>query len=136
MARQRGDAFLLQLDQTGSGSFATVAGLRGTALAGRTRAVDVTAKDSGGFRQLLDGAGLQSFTLSGTGVFDSGAAHDQVQALFLGRVVRDWRILRGDGSSYGGPCLVTALDFAGNHDGEETFSITLESAGAMAYGAP
>lgn len=135
MARQRGEAFLLQLDSTGAGAFVTVAGLRSTGLAARTRAVDVTAKDSGGFRQLLAGAGIQSFTLSGAGVFDSGAAHDAVQSLFLGRALRDWRIIRGDGSNYTAPCLVTALDLNGNHDGEESFSITLESAGAVAYAA-
>lgn len=135
MARQKGEAFLLQLDGTGGGSFTTVAGLRATGLAARTRAVDVTAKDSGGFRQLLSGAGVQSFTLSGAGVFDSGAAHAAVQSLFLGRTVRDWRIVRGDGSSYTAPCLVTALDFAGAHDGEESFSLTLESAGTVTYAA-
>jgi predicted secreted protein len=30
---------------------------------------------------------------------------------------------------------VTALDYAGNHDGEVTFEIALESAGAVSFAA-
>lgn len=133
MAKQRGDLFLLKVDTTGSGAFATVAGLRSTGLAARLRPVETTSKDSGGQRELLGGAGVQSFTFTGAGVFDSGDAHDMVRSLFLARTRRDWRISRGDGSTVTAPCLVTALDLAGEYDGEETFSITLESAGTVSF---
>lgn len=133
MPKQRGDLFLLKVDTTGSGAFATVAGLRSTGLNARLKPVETTNKDSGGQRELLDGAGIQAFTLTGAGVFDSGSAHETVRSLFLARTRRDWRITRGDGSSLTAPCLVTALDFAGDYDGEETFSITLESAGVVSF---
>jgi TP901-1 family phage major tail protein len=133
MSKQRGDLFLLKVDTTGGGAFATVAGLRSTGLNARLKPVETTNKDSGGQRELLDGAGIQAFTLTGAGVFDSGSAHETVRSLFLARTRRDWRITRGDGSSLTAPCLVTALDFAGDYDGEETFSITLESAGSVSF---
>ncbi|MDD3446197.1 MAG: phage tail protein [Zavarzinia sp.] len=133
MAKQRGDLFLLKVDVTGSGSFTTIAGLRSTGFKARLKAVETTNKDSAGQRELLDGAGVQSFTFTGAGVFDSGSAHTTVRTLFTGRTKRDWRIARGDGSTVTAPCLITALDYAGDHDGEETFSITLESAGALTF---
>ncbi|MFA5120007.1 phage major tail protein, TP901-1 family [Zavarzinia sp.] len=133
MSKQRGDLFLLKVDTTGSGAYVTVAGLRSTGIKARLKTVDVTSKDSAGTRELLDGAGLQSFTFTGAGVFDSGTAHDTVRSLFLGRTRRNWRIARGDGSTVTAPCLVTALDYAGDHDGEETFSVTLESAGTVTF---
>ncbi len=34
-----------------------------------------------------------------------------------------------------GPFLLAALDFSGSHDGELTFELTLESAGALAFTA-
>lgn len=133
MSKQRGDQFLLKVDTSGGGAYVTVAGLRSTGLNARLRPVETTSKDSGGQRELLDGAGIQSFTLTGAGVFDSGTAHETVRTLFLGRTRRNWRITRGDGTTVTAPCLVTALDAAGEHDGEETFSITLESAGAVSF---
>ena len=32
-----------------------------------------------------------------------------------------------------GPFLITALEYAGNHDGELSFDIALESAGALTF---
>ncbi|WP_439816224.1 phage tail tube protein [Zavarzinia sp. CC-PAN008] len=133
MARQRGDLFLLQVNLDGGSGFATVAGLRGTVLSASVQPVDVTAKDSGGFRELLPGAGVQSLTLKGRGVFDSGTAHERVRTLFAARAVVRWRITRGDGSRWTMPAMVTALDYAGDHDGEETFELTVESAGAVSF---
>ena len=138
MARQRGDLFLLEVDAEAEDAFTVLGGLRGTALSGTLRPVDVTAKDSGGARTLLDGAGILAFTFTGTGVFDGDAAHAAAQTLFMGRAVRPWRITRGDGSRYTGPCLITRLDHEGDWDGEETFALTVESAGAITFtaGAP
>lgn len=133
MTKQRGDLFLLKVDTTGSGAYATVAGLRSTGFRARLRPVETTSKESGGQRELLEGAGIQSFTFTGAGVFDSGSAHETVRSLFMARSRRNWRITRGDGSTITAPCLVTALDYAGEHNGEETFSLTLESAGTLSF---
>lgn len=133
MAKQRGDLFLLKVDTSGTGTFATIAGLRSTGLRARLKAIETTNKDSGGQRELLEGAGVQSFTFTGAGVFDSGSAHETARSLFVARTKRDWRIARGDGTTVTAPCLITTLDFAGEHDGEETFTLTLESAGAVTF---
>ena len=60
MAAQSGKDMLLKLDQTGSGSFVTVAGLRTRSLAFNAAAIDVTdAESAGRWRELLAGGGIK-----------------------------------------------------------------------------
>lgn len=58
MAIEKGSAFLLKIgDGTEPPAFATMAGLRTTQLSINGETVVVTSKDSGGWRELLSGAG-------------------------------------------------------------------------------
>jgi TP901-1 family phage major tail protein len=89
MAAQKGRDLVLKLDTTGTGSFATVAGLRSRRLAFATAAVDVTTPDSAeGWRELLAGAGARRASLSGSGVFKDTAADAAVRALFFAGTIR------------------------------------------------
>lgn len=70
MTAEKGSAFLLKI---GNGdepvSFSTMAGLRTTQMSINGDAVVVTSKDSGGWRELLSGAGIRSVSVSGAGIF-------------------------------------------------------------------
>ena len=80
MGIEKGSAFLLKVgDGAASPQFATVAGLRTTQLSVNGEAVVVTNKDSGGWRQLLSGAGVRSVSVSGAGVFTGSAAEARVR---------------------------------------------------------
>ena len=66
MAAQSGKDMLLKLDQTGSGSFLTVAGLRTRALAFNAAAIDITdAESAGRWRELLSGGGIKRAAVTG-----------------------------------------------------------------------
>lgn len=57
MAAEKGSAFLLKVgDGAGTPAFATVAGMRTTQMSVNGEAVNITSKDSGGWRELLSGA--------------------------------------------------------------------------------
>ena len=72
MAAQSGKDMLLKLDQTGSGSFLTVAGLRTRALAFNAAAIDTTdAESAGRWRELLAGGGIKRASVSGSGIFST-----------------------------------------------------------------
>ena len=61
MGAERGSAFLLKIgDGAEPPAFATVAGLKTTQLAVNGDPVAITNKDSGGWRELLTGAGVRS----------------------------------------------------------------------------
>ncbi|RME64310.1 MAG: hypothetical protein D6782_08530 [Alphaproteobacteria bacterium] len=61
MAAEKGSAFLLKISDGGAPAvFTTVGGMRTTSLAINAEAVDITNKESGGWRALLGGAGVQT----------------------------------------------------------------------------
>ncbi len=58
MGVEKGSAFLLKVgDGNIPATYATVAGMRTTQLSVNGEAVNITSKDSGGWRELLSGAG-------------------------------------------------------------------------------
>ncbi|MCP3735042.1 phage major tail protein, TP901-1 family [Sphingomonas sp. RP10(2022)] len=132
MAVERGSAFLLKVgDGAQVPAFATVAGLRTTQLSVKGEAVVVTTKDSGGWRQLLSGAGVRSVSVSGAGVFTGSAAEARIKGNALSGVLDDYRLSFESGDSMTGRFLVTRLDYAGDFNGERSYTLSLESSGPV-----
>lgn len=136
MVAQRGKDLLLKVDSDGLGSFGTVAGLRMRSLALNAQAVDVTDSESAGqWRELLAGGGVRMASVAGSGIFKDAASDETVRGLFFNGAIRDWQVVIPDFGAVMGAFQVTALEFAGAHDGEVTFDLALESAGALTFTA-
>jgi TP901-1 family phage major tail protein len=136
MAAQKGRDLLLKVDEGGEGEFITVAGLRARRIAFNAAAIDVTdAESSGRWRELLAGAGVRRAGISGSGIFKDAASDAAVRTLFFDGAIRDWQVVVPDFGTIAGPFQVTALDYGGNHDGEVTYELALESAGAISFSA-
>ena len=136
MAVQRGRDLLLKLDEAGTGTFVTVAGLRSRRLAFAEETVDVTTSESTDrWRELLAGAGVRRAHVSGAGVFRDAASDASVRSVFFAGTLRPWQIVLPDFGIVQGTFQIAALEFSGTHDGELTFEITLESAGALTFTA-
>lgn len=136
MGAQKGKDLLLKIDSTGAGVFVTVAGLRTKRLSFNSETVNITDSESvGGWRELLGGAGVQRASLSGAGIFKDAQSDALIRANFFGSVIVAWQIVVPDFGIVEGPFQVTALEYTGNHDGEVTFDMALESAGALTFGA-
>lgn len=136
MAIQRGKDLLLKLDAEATGDFLTVAGLRTRRLEFSADTVDVTSADSPErWRELLAGAGVRRARLSGAGVFRDQASDAAVRSVFFAGAVRPWRVVLPDFGTVEGPFQIAALEFAGDHDGEMSFDLSLESAGALTFTA-
>ena len=132
MVAQKGKDLLLKVED-GAG-FVTVAGLRSKRLAFNAQTVDVTDAESvGRWREGLGGAGVQRAALSGAGLFKDQASDALVRSAFFAGEILAWQVVIPDFGTVSGPFQVTALEYAGSHDGELTFEITLESAGALAF---
>ena len=99
---------------------------------GRGAARDAAfSKDSGGWRELLSGAGVRSVSVSAGGIFTGSAAELRVKANALGGTVDDYELSFESGERLRGRFLVTRLDYAGDYNGERTYAISLESAGPV-----
>lgn len=137
MAAQRGKDLLLKIgDGEAEEAFTTVAGLRARTISLNARTVDVTDGDSAGrWRELLGGAGVRSAAVSGQGVFRDAASDASIREVFFAQEARRWRLIVPDFGVLEGPFLVTALEYAGEHEGEASFALNLASAGEIGFTA-
>ena len=132
MSAEKGSAFLLKV---GNGAvppvFATVAGMRTTQLSVNGEAVNVTSKDSGGWRELLSGAGVRSVSVAASGIFTGSAAGVRLKGNAIAGLLDDYELSFESGERMRGRFLVTRLDYAGDYNGERTYSLSLESSGEV-----
>lgn len=136
MTAQKGKDLLLKIDTTGAGAFATVAGLRTRRIAFNAETVDITDTDSSGrWRELLEGAGVRRASVSGAGIFRDQVSDEALRAVFFAGAIRNYQLVVPDFGTLEGPFQLTALDFAGEHDGAVTYEIALESAGPVGFTA-
>lgn len=132
MPIERGSAFLLKVgDGSVSPTYSTVAGLRTTQLSVNGETVVVTSKDSGGWRELLSGAGVRSVSVSGAGVFTGSAAEARLKTNALTGVLDDYELSFESGDRMRGRFLVSRLDYAGDFNGERSYTLSLESSGEV-----
>ena len=135
MAAQRGKDILLKIENA-PGVFTTVAGLRARTISLNARAIDATDGDSTGrWRELLGGAGVKSAAVAGQGIFRDAASDALIREAFFDQAARTWRLIVPDFGTLEGTFLVSALEYAGEHEGEATFAISLASAGEVTFGA-
>jgi len=136
MAAEKGRAFLLKIgDGQPSESFATIAGMRSTRLSINSEPVDITNKDSGGWRELLSDGGVRRVSISGAGVFTNSQAEIDLQGKVLAGTIANYRIVFESGDMFAGAFLVSALDYAGEHNGERSYTMSLESSGPVTFTA-
>ena len=136
MAVQAGKDLLIKIDQTGDGQFETVAGLRATRISFNAETVDVTSLESqGGWRELLAGAGVKSAAISGQGVFRDANTDERARQIFFDGEIPAFQVVIPDFGTVEGPFQISALEYAGSHNGEATYEVTLASAGVLTFTA-
>ena len=136
MTVQNGKDLLVKMDMTGDGQFTTVAGLRATRVSFNAETVDVTSLESqGGWRELLAGAGVKSASIAGSGVFRDANTDERARQIFFDGEVPRFQVILPDFGIVEGPFQVTGLEYAGTHNGEATYELSLASAGALSFTA-
>ncbi len=136
MAVQNGKDLLIKLDLTGAQQFETIAGLRATRISFNAETVDVTSLESaGGWRELLAGAGVRSASISGSGVFRDANTDERARAIFFNGEVPLFQVIIPDFGTVEGPFQITSIEYAGSHNGEATYELSLASAGALTFTA-
>jgi TP901-1 family phage major tail protein len=135
MSAQKGKDMLLKVDTDGGGTFISLAGLRARTLSFNTETVDITSSESAGqWRELLS-CGVKTARLSGSGIFKDQQSDETLRGYFFNGTLRDWQLIIPDFGTLEGPFQISGFEYAGNHNGEITFELTLESAGAISFTA-
>jgi TP901-1 family phage major tail protein len=134
MGAQNGKDLLIKVDLTGDGQFETIAGLRATRVSFNAESVDVTSLESqGGWRELLSGAGVKSAAISGSGVFRDANTDERTRQIFFDGETPQFQVIIPDFGIVEGAFQVTAIEYAGSHNGEATYEMSLASAGALEF---
>ena len=132
MTAQKGSAFLLKIGDGGDPpTYRTVAGLRTTQMSINGDTVVVTHKESGGWRELLSGAGTRSVSVSASGIFLGSQAEGDMRAHALAGTIEEYELSFEGGERMRGRFLVQRLDYAGDFNGERNYTLQLESSGAV-----
>ncbi len=135
MSAQKGKDLLIKISD-GAGGFTTVAGLRTRRLAFNAETVDIThAESANRWRELLDGAGVKRASVSGRGLFKDAATDAAMRQTFFDGTILGYQIVIPDFGTVAGPFQLTNLEFAGEHNGEVTYDVALESAGEVSFTA-
>jgi TP901-1 family phage major tail protein len=136
MVAQNGKDLLVKIDMTGDGLFETAAGLRATRISFNAESVDVSSLESeGGWRQLLGGAGVKTAAISGSGVFKDEDTDERARQIFFDGETPDFQVIIPDFGTVEGPFQITSIEYAGSHNGEATYELSLASAGALTFTA-
>ena len=136
MTAQNGKELLIKIDLTGDGLFETIAGLRATRLSFNAESVDVTSLESaGGWREILGGAGVKSAAISGSGVFKDAASDERARQIFFDGETPDFQVIIPDFGTIEGAFQVASIEYSGSHNGEASYELALNSAGALSFTA-
>lgn len=134
MPAQNGRDLLIRVEMLGDGTFQTIAGLRATRISFNAETVDVTSLEStGGWRELLSGAGVKTAAISGSGVFKDEGTDERARQIFFDGEIPDFQVIIPGFGTIEGPFQVTALEYAGTHNGEATYELSLASAGVLTF---
>ena len=134
MAAQKGKDLLVKIHD--GIDYVTVAGLRSRRIAFNAETVDVThAESSGRWRELLEGAGVKRASIAGRGLFKDEATDALMRQTFFDGAVKNFQIVIPDFGTVAGAFQIVSLEFAGEHNGEVTYELSLESAGALTFAA-
>ncbi len=136
MVAQNGKDLLIKVDLDGTSTFQTLAGLRASRLSFNAETVDVTSLESaGGWRELLTGGGVKSAAISGSGVFRDAATDERARQIFFDGEVPEFQVIIPDFGTVEGAFQITSIEYAGSHDGEASYELSLASAGVLSFTA-
>lgn len=130
----KGSALLLKKGTSASGT--TIGGFRTTSFSINSETVDVTTADNTNrWRELLAAAGVKSMSISMSGVLEDTAPHDQLIDDVIAQTIDAYGLTVGTLGAFNGNFQIAQFEGAGEYNGEQTYNITLESAGDITYAA-
>lgn len=126
---KRGRDFLLKanIDGVSPPNWQTLGGLRGTSFTVNGEDVDVTNKDDAGWQKRLSGAGVRSMTVSADGIYQNLASDKFVREAAFDQTIEEFLLVNQDGDELEFCGQISSYERGGNHDGAETFTITIQS---------
>jgi TP901-1 family phage major tail protein len=136
MTAQRGDDVILKIGNAGTPeTFSVIGGLRGTGFIFSGKSVDATHLNTQGWQTLLNQSGIRSAKIFANGLFTDSVSEALTRQLAFNQSLSNYQIVFGNGDVLQGSFKITNYARNGTHREVESYSLTLESAGEIAYTA-
>ena len=140
MAKQLGRAMLLQIELVaGGGSFTNLCGINSKSITINRNSIDVTTPTCAAPQGQLwteTMAGVSNVSVSGDGFFEDSTAEARMNAVaMLADNVASFKITVPSFGTYAGAFRVNSLEFGGETEGGVTYSVSIESTGAVTFTA-
>lgn len=133
-ASKPGRLFLLQIgDGGGSEVFTTIGGIKAASIKLNAEQIDVTDMASNDWKELLANYGIRTVSISGSGVFKNDTFEQLIRTKFLALASWNYKLIDADSHYYQGAFMIKSLEYKGSDKDAETYSITLESNGAVTF---
>lgn len=140
MAKQLGRALLVKIgDGGGTETFANLCGLNSKSLTINNSSIDVTTPDCTSpegalWTETLNG--LKNVSVSGDGFFEDSTAEARMNTVAMAADnACNFQIIVPDFGTYAGSFRIASLEFGGETEGGVTYSLSLESTGAVTFTA-
>jgi len=136
MAAQQGRELLLKIHDESEalpgGNYEIIGGFKTNNFGINGQAIDISNKDSNGFKETLEGGGQISLTFDGNGVFLDDAAFKRTHDHMLAQTHPNCIIIIPDFAQYTGKFAITGFTMAGNDGDAISYNISFESTGPIA----
>lgn len=133
MAGKGGKDFTLKMeDSAGSSTYTTIGGLRSATMSREFAEIESTNHGSNQNKEVLDGAGIRSMSVSGEGIFTDDANLGDLEDIAVNQTLYSFQIVDADsGRTYTANFKITTFERAGEYNAEQTYSVSLVSSGAV-----
>ena len=112
--------------------FKSTGGLRSKSISMSADGVDITNEESDEWKVMLDKAGMRSFEISGSGVYNNYPVFQTLVTKFLNNELTCLMFIEvKTGRLYEGCFKLTSLEISGDYDAESNYSISAASSGAI-----
>ena len=140
MAKQLGRALLVKIgDGADPEVFSNLCGLNSKSLSINNTSIDVTTPDCttpGGVLWTETLNGLKNVSVSGDGFFEDSTAEARMNTIVMQADNQcNFEIVVPDFGTYAGAFRIASVEFGGETEGGVTYSISLESTGAVTFTA-
>jgi TP901-1 family phage major tail protein len=138
MAKQLGRALLVKIDD-GTGTLSNLCGLNSKSLTLNNSSIDVTTPDcttpeGALYTETL--AGLKNVSVSGDGFFEDSTAEARMNTVAMANDnSTNFNVVVPDFGTYAGAFRIASVEFGGETEGGVTYSLSLESTGAVTFTA-
>lgn len=118
---------LLKIGTAAAGTL--LGGLKSTTFTMNNSVIDVSTKDTLGWRELLEDGSLKFFSIACDGIFKNSATDATIRGYVFANSLNTFTFVFPNGDTIEGTFQITNYQRKGEVEGVETYSMTLESSG-------